>query len=139
MLLIVDLNSPWSIPSLTEMFETSEQLEMADSLRCTSVESLREVLREADILSQFYIFHFFTRQNSVCGGRAFSTERGKGPFNFLSPPLLLDWCFQLFSLSVQCIEEEGAPPLFSSAALRLGLDWMCRERDFVASFGPSLG
>ncbi len=46
MLLMVDLNSPGSIPSLTEMLDTSEQLEMADSLRCTSADSLRDVLRD---------------------------------------------------------------------------------------------
>ncbi len=72
-------------------------------------------------------------------------ERGKGPFNFLSPPLLLDWCFQLSSLCTQYIEEEGAPP-FLLCGFAAGSGYVCRggrERDFeapfVASFGPSLG
>jgi len=43
MLSMVLLNSLASIPNLTEMAETSEQLLMALNLRLTSADSLREV------------------------------------------------------------------------------------------------
>jgi hypothetical protein len=42
---MVDLKSPGSMPNFKEKLETSEQVLMADSFRCRSVDNLREVLR----------------------------------------------------------------------------------------------
>ena len=50
MLLMVDLKSLGFMPSLTERFETSEQLLMAESFLCISTESFREVFRADDAI-----------------------------------------------------------------------------------------
>ena len=50
MLLIVDLKSFGSMPNLTEMLETSEQLLIADNFLCISADNFLDCLRAITIL-----------------------------------------------------------------------------------------
>ena len=67
MFLRVDLKSPGSKPSLTEMLDTSEQVLIADIFRCKSADNFRDVLRRCaasmllELSEKIGFYHFYRR------------------------------------------------------------------------------